>query len=271
MNLIFVLASHSAVRIYIRSSPSDVSNSIQSIGLAHFSENIDFIDLFIRKDVSSVSRGRAFLWLCYHYLEAPSTDGDDDYDEEGPANPFADHRRGNIPTFVLLSESEIMQENVDPEEEKILAGKLVAQRAEKLRIQGAKESNKDKGPGKISVAGSVVGDEEDEIAPSAEEAKPKGKRGSGKIKASLATKERKAVAEKLRQTRLKDQTRELEVHSPVPAPRSDDEYIQFPSQSRLPFRFARKFSKAYLLLRYDKQYSKPIPSTSTPLSTPATI
>lgn len=230
MNLIFVLANHSAVRV-CASSFNDVANITKPVGNAHFSENIDFIDLFLRKDVSSVSRGRAFLWLCYHYLEAPSADSDEDYDDEGPANPFADHRRGNSPTFVFLSEAEVAQENVDPEEEKILAEKLVAQRADKLRIQGAKESNKDKGPSKLSVAGSVAGDEEDEVVASIEETKPKGKRGSRKIKASLITKERKAAADKPRRSRLKDPIHEREPHSPVPAPQSDDEYDQYPSQS----------------------------------------
>lgn len=187
--------------------------------------------MFLRKDVSSLSRGRAFLWLCYHYLEA-RTDSDEDYDEEGPSNPFADHRRGNTPIFVFLSKAEVAQENVDPAEEKLLAEKLVAQRAEKLRIQGAKESNKDKGPSKLSVAGSTAGDEEDEIV---EEAQPKVKRSSRKSKASLI-KEKKAAADKARRSKAKEPILEL-VSSPVPLPRSDDDYDRYISQSE--FRFWR--------------------------------
>ncbi|KAF9457100.1 hypothetical protein BDZ94DRAFT_1326526 [Collybia nuda] len=209
MNLIFVLANHSA-----------------PIGSAHFTENLDFIDLFLRKDVSSVSRGRAFLWLCYHYLEVPSTNNDDDYDDEGLANPFADQRRGNTPTFIFLSETEVAQENVDPEDEKTLAEKLVAQRAEKLRIQGTKESNKDKSLSKPLVVGSVVGDEEDRAIANTEENKPKGKRGTAKAKASLVVKEKKATTEKPPRSRLIETLHE----TGFPLFRSDDEYDVYSSQ-----------------------------------------
>lgn len=203
--------------------PNSLSNSTQYIGITHFSENVDFIDLFLRKDVSSLSRARAFLWLCYHYLEARS-DSDEDYDEEGTANPFADHRRGNTPSFIFLSKAEVSHENVDPQEEKLLAEKLVAQRAEKLRIQGAKD--KEKGPGKISVAGSVAGDEEDEIV---EETQPKAKRSSRKTKASLI-KEKKAAADKARRSKAKEPIQER-VPSPIHVPQSDDEYDRHLSQS----------------------------------------
>ncbi|KAG6861207.1 hypothetical protein C0995_002556 [Termitomyces sp. Mi166 len=123
------------------STPADILSRVP-IGRTHFSEKLDFTDLFIRETLSSLSRARAFLWLCYHYLESSVENNDDDYDDDSPTNPFADSRRGNIPTIIHLSDAEIAQENVDSEEEKTLAEKLVMQRLEILKTQGAKESSK---------------------------------------------------------------------------------------------------------------------------------
>ncbi|RDB28397.1 Ino eighty subunit 1 [Hypsizygus marmoreus] len=206
-NLIFVLANHSA-----------------SIGHSHFLDTIDFMDIFLRDKVSSASRARAFLWLCYHYLEAPAVDNDDDYDDEIPSNPFADSRRGNTPTFIFLSEAEVAQENVDPEGEKVLAEKLVAQRADILRSHGARNSSSKAAHGKPS--DSIVGDDEEEPSPNIE-VKQKGKR-SAKPKA-LATpasgKGKKAVSAALRRLRLKEEkAREREETASAPAPESDDGY-----------------------------------------------
>jgi hypothetical protein len=154
---------------------------IQAISQAHFSNHLDFIDIFLRRDISSLSRAYAFLWLCYHYLEAPSTDGDDNYDETGPSNPFADHRRGNTPGFTFLSEAEAAQENNDPPEETTLAAKLVAQRAEILKSHEEKESNK----ALITASAMSMGGDEDG-APGNPEYKVKGRRGAGKAKASAS-------------------------------------------------------------------------------------
>ncbi|KAG5648132.1 hypothetical protein DXG03_006086 [Asterophora parasitica] len=202
MNLIFVLANHSAVS---RHSTLDYTSIpelrfLQPIGHLHFADNIDFIDIFLRENVSSLSRARAFLWLCYHYLESPAAGSDDDYDDDSPTNPFGDSRRGNTPTFVFLSNTEIAQENVDPEDEKELAEKLVTQRAEILRTQGAKEMMKQS---KAS-AGSVIGGEEEEPIQNSEEVKVKGKRGAGKAKSSTA-KEKKAASAALRRARMKEE------------------------------------------------------------------
>ncbi|KAF8078411.1 hypothetical protein FPV67DRAFT_1465168 [Lyophyllum atratum] len=205
-NLIFVLANHSA-----------------PTGHLHFSDKLDFIDLFIRENVSSLSRAQAFLWLCYHYLESPVADNDDDYDDDGLCNPFADSRRGNTPTLVFLSDSEANKENVDPDEEKTLAEKLVAQRADILKSHGAKETVKQS---KTSAAGSVMGDEDDDSIQKSEETKPKGKRGAAdKAKTSATAKQKKAASAALRRLRLKEaKAREREISTPPAAPESDDEY-----------------------------------------------
>jgi Ino eighty subunit 1 len=88
----------------------------------HFGcQDIDFLDLFLPIKISSPSRARAFLWLAFHYHEAPS------------ANPFDDQQArkdlGLIPELVPLSEEEFEKENVDQEDERNYAAKMT-----KLRI-----------------------------------------------------------------------------------------------------------------------------------------
>lgn len=122
-NLIFVLANHSA-----------------PIGHNHFSGSLDFVDLFVQENVSSLSRARAFLWLCYHYLESPFNK--DDYDGKRSGNPFDGSRRHDAPSFTFLSDSEIAEENVDTADEKMLGDILVSQRTDILKAQGTKESHK---------------------------------------------------------------------------------------------------------------------------------
>ncbi|KAG6831266.1 hypothetical protein H0H92_011776 [Tricholoma furcatifolium] len=155
------------------STPADILSRVP-IGHTHFADELDFLDLFTRESVSSLSRARAFLWLCYHYLEA-AKNGDDNYDDDGPANPFTDSRRGNIPTFIFLSDTEISQENNDPEEEKTLAEKLIAQRLQILKTQGEKESarqNKNLNAGN----GSVVLDGDADTVSNREDTQSKPKR-----------------------------------------------------------------------------------------------
>ncbi|KAF8898518.1 hypothetical protein BD779DRAFT_1666354 [Infundibulicybe gibba] len=204
MNLIFVLANYSA-----------------PVGQSYLSENLDFIDLFIRGDISSLTRARAFLWLCYHFLEAPSVQDDDDYDDDTTqSNPFADPTRGKTPSFVMLTEAEAKLENQDPQEEKLRAISLVAQRNQILNVQGTKEGNKS---GKAPAADSVLGDDDRDDTPiSLVEAKAKAKRGIGgtKPKPSGSAKRKKAAADKLRRERLKEQAKES---TPMTGPGSDDD------------------------------------------------
>lgn len=99
--------------------------STQTVAHDHFGpSDIDFLDLFLPIKISSVSRARAFLWLAFHYHEAPF------------ANPFEDeHARQNvglIPGLVVLSEEEFEQENVDPEDERDYATKMTKLRMEFL-------------------------------------------------------------------------------------------------------------------------------------------
>ncbi|KAF9015361.1 hypothetical protein BDQ17DRAFT_1418437 [Cyathus striatus] len=154
-NLIFILSNHTA-----------------SIGQTHFAEDADFTDLFIRTDISSVSRARAFLWLCFNYLEGSAVADDDDYDNETVENPFADSKRDKAPSLVMLTPEEAILENIDSEEEKLLAEKLVSQRMLIVKSQSNKEVAKSSGKtfGNVSTIGE---DSELAIHASGDEAKGK--------------------------------------------------------------------------------------------------
>jgi Ino eighty subunit 1 len=97
--------------------------------------DIDFLDLFLPIKLSSPSRARAFLWLAFHYHEAPTPNPfDDDY---------ARNHLGLIPELVPLSEEEFEKENVDPEDERNYATKMTKMRMEFLakNAQQAGEGN----------------------------------------------------------------------------------------------------------------------------------
>ncbi|TFY82697.1 hypothetical protein EWM64_g1323 [Hericium alpestre] len=88
-----------------------LSNHFTAIARDHFGRtDIDFLDLFLPINLSSASRANAFLWLIYHYHEAPS------------ANPFDDDysraNEGMAPKLVDLTPEEMALENVDTQEEK---------------------------------------------------------------------------------------------------------------------------------------------------------
>ncbi|KAI0778016.1 hypothetical protein BD413DRAFT_600858 [Trametes elegans] len=91
VNLLFIFASHATV----------IAKHFGS------SSHVDFLDLFTPVRISSESRARAFLWLCYHYHEAPSD------------NPFADESdQGRLPPPLrMLTAEEAAAENIDTREE----------------------------------------------------------------------------------------------------------------------------------------------------------
>ncbi|KAF5355707.1 hypothetical protein D9756_003941 [Leucocoprinus leucothites] len=162
-NLIFGLANHSS-----------------SIGHLHLPDNVDFIDLFMKTDLSSESRAKAFLWLCFHYLESPATSNEDDYDNDVIANPFGDPRRDGKPSFVHLSAEAAAVENVDPPEEIKLAEKLIKQRSDLIQTQQSK--GKDKQTVESSASGSVIGDADDTPGSIGEEFGTGGSQAKGKRK-----------------------------------------------------------------------------------------
>ncbi|KAI0335984.1 hypothetical protein GY45DRAFT_1342121 [Cubamyces sp. BRFM 1775] len=105
VNLIFIFANHATASSLLSFLSS------QAIARKHFEPrtSVDFLDLFTPVAISSESRARAFLWLCYHYHEAPST------------NPFTDEfAAGNLeraPRLIELSPEQAATENVDTQEE----------------------------------------------------------------------------------------------------------------------------------------------------------
>ncbi|KAL0575039.1 hypothetical protein V5O48_006940 [Marasmius crinis-equi] len=171
-NLIFVLANHSV-----------------SIGATHFSSEFEFLDLFTPVEFSSASRARVFLWICYHYYEAPSSENEDDYDNTSTSeNPYCDpNRPGKYPPLQMLTSEQAETENLDPEDEKQHAEKLIAQRTLIQRAQGPKEV---KTPGKSSAAV----DEDIESVISVDSAQPSTLKGAkGKEKKSKSAKEKKGA------------------------------------------------------------------------------
>lgn len=85
------------------------------------------MDFFSPINVSSESRARAFLWLCYHYHEAPSRNPfDDDYARKHP---------GLVPSLESLSPEEASLENVDSPGEVAWGEKMTAQRKDFMAIK----------------------------------------------------------------------------------------------------------------------------------------
>lgn len=95
-----------------------LSNYAPRITEVHFPDNVDFHDLVMRSTLSSKSRGRAFLWLMWFYLEG-------NFDEEScRRNPFGAGKLKNgadipccVPDFAHLTEEQAKGENVDTETE----------------------------------------------------------------------------------------------------------------------------------------------------------
>lgn len=78
-------------------------------------------------NISSATRARAFLWLCFHYLDSISP------------NPFADvfskRNPGKIPLLKVLTHEEMQEENVDSKEEQEFADRM---RLRRLKMKGEK-------------------------------------------------------------------------------------------------------------------------------------
>jgi len=118
VNLLFAITnpSHSPVRPLIGpvgnpNQPLSIQIGCQAIAESHLNAryNLEWADLFTPVPYSSASRARAFLWLCYHYLE--STSGNPYVDEFASTNP------GLAPQLVPLTSEGMATENVDTSDE----------------------------------------------------------------------------------------------------------------------------------------------------------
>jgi len=156
----------------------------------HFDNNLDLLDLFLPINMSSSSRARAFLWLCYHYLESSdnSTNQRNPFDDPHVPHPH------KIPPLVTLTPEEMEQENIDTEEELLWAERMTLQRKD---FQAKLDKGKDKQEVESNPA-SVQG---------AESVTAKGKvavKSAKDIASAKATaKEKKAATDKARRERQK--------------------------------------------------------------------
>lgn len=95
--------------------------------------NHDFFDLLMAENLSSESRGKAFLWLMWAYLE---TDLSDEQIRENPFSPG-----GKLPEFVTLTPEEVEKENVDNETEKEFGEKMTKERLDYIENANAATLN----------------------------------------------------------------------------------------------------------------------------------
>jgi len=110
----------------------------------------------MRMDLSSESRAKAFLWLCFNYLESSMPSHPDIYHSDDVViNPFGDPKRGGKPYLVFLNPKQVALENVDPPEEIQLARNLLRIRIEFVRSLESKGKGKQTMPS--SASGSLVG------------------------------------------------------------------------------------------------------------------
>ncbi len=160
-----------------------------------FPLQLDFLDLFLRTEISSPSRGRAFLWMCWKFLEKHDDDA---------SNPFSG-LEGRAPAFALLSKEQTVLENIDPEEEKIIAEKLISARNQIVMNNSIKEAQKEaiRFPDDINqdLQSSVL-DDRSKV--------PRSETSSTRNKAAQAAKERKAMADKLRRERIREKREQLD-------------------------------------------------------------
>lgn len=82
---------------------------------------------------SSASRARAFLWLCYHYVESIS------FTENPYADDYSKKHHGRTPFLTPLTPEEMALENVDSPEE-LTAGLVMADRRKEFSAKIKEQS-----------------------------------------------------------------------------------------------------------------------------------
>lgn len=87
---------------------------------------MEFLDLFLPVNISSISRANVFLWMVFHYLSPPDSPNpfDDDYSR---ANP------GKAPKLATISREQMLQENQDPQDEIEWGRRMSAMRSKFLK------------------------------------------------------------------------------------------------------------------------------------------
>ncbi|CCJ29405.1 unnamed protein product [Pneumocystis jirovecii] len=108
------------------------------ISSLHFNSSIDFIDLFTKASFSSESRAKAFLWLCWHYLE---TDGSAEVATKNPFSSGNNENPLNAPNLDIITEEDAALENIDTPMELEYAAKMAEERKRYLQENENLKSN----------------------------------------------------------------------------------------------------------------------------------
>lgn len=111
INLVFILATYGS-----------------RVTEAFFTPPNEFFDLITNTQISSLSRAKVFLWIMWVYLES------DFSPESVQSNPFGLGHAGGakVPEMVKLPDGEVEIENVDSEEEKRFAERMMEERRRHL-------------------------------------------------------------------------------------------------------------------------------------------
>ncbi len=102
------------------------TNLAQRLAEAHFEPPVEFLDLFLPVNISSMSRANAFLWMIFHYLSPP--DAENPFDDE-----YSRAHTGKAPKLVTISREEMLRENQDPQEEIDWGRRMSAMRSKFLK------------------------------------------------------------------------------------------------------------------------------------------
>jgi Ino eighty subunit 1 len=98
----------------------------------------DFFDLLMDETLSSESRGRAFLWLMWAYLES---DLSPEALRSNPFGPGSGEDGLKVPEFKTLTSEEMAKENVDNEIEKEFGEKMTKERLDYIENTNAATLN----------------------------------------------------------------------------------------------------------------------------------
>jgi len=116
---LYLLITQPLVPSVLEFPPRLITLFPQPLSTVHFDGSLNFLDLFLpNTHIASATRGKAFLWLLFHYLEA-----------DHPPNPFDDQyslrHPGRVPLLRPLNSTEYSRENVDTAQE-ILWGNMMS-------------------------------------------------------------------------------------------------------------------------------------------------
>ncbi|KAL5519499.1 hypothetical protein ACEPAH_1182 [Sanghuangporus vaninii] len=139
-----------------------LTQSSTNVGSLHFADDskLEFTDLFQPVPVPSAERGRAFLWLVYHYLE--STDQPNPF--EDPSDKGSKTNPNAAPRMHRVDSSELAHENIDTQEE-IEYGRRMSEQRKQFLI--ADKEKQDAGPAPRDEVGAGQRDNSGTPAPSA--------------------------------------------------------------------------------------------------------